>query len=96
MQKDQCKIELITLPASITKARKTEYVDITTPVAKVLKQIDTHINGEHKAYKFLDWLFPTTRINQKKLHEDYYVRSDQCRTKEIRGWNKIYLNQLYI
>ncbi len=77
--------ELITLPASITKARKTEYVDITTPVAKVLKQIDTHINGEHKAYKFLDWLFPTTRINQKKLHEDYYVRSDQCRTKEIRG-----------
>ena len=77
--------ELITLPASITKARKTEYVDITTPVAKVLKQINTHIDGQHKAYKFLDWLFPTTRINQKKLHEDYYVRSDQCRTKEIRG-----------
>ena len=77
--------ELITLPASITKARKTEYVDITPPVAKVLKQINSHIEGEHKAYKFLDWLFPTTRINQKKLHEDYYVRSDQCRTKEIRG-----------
>ncbi len=77
--------ELITLPASITKARKTEYVDITPPVAKVLKQINTHIDGQHKAYKFLDWLFPTTRINQKKLHEDYYVRSDQCRTKEIRG-----------
>ena len=24
-------------------------------------------------------------INKNKLHEDYYVRSDQCRTKEIRG-----------
>ena len=80
--------ELITLPASITKARKTEYIDITPPVAKVLKQIQSHTDGKHKAYRFLDWLFPTTRINKKKLHEDYYVRSDQCRTKEIRGcWN---------
>ena len=80
--------ELITLPASITKARKKEFIDITPPVAKVLKQIETHINGPHKAYRFVDWLFPTTRINKKKLHEDYYVRSDQCRTKEIRGcWN---------
>ena len=79
---------LITLPSSITKARKTEYIDITPPVAKVLKQIQVHTNGKHKAYRFLDWLFPTTRINKKKLHEDYYVRSDQCRTKEIRGcWN---------
>ena len=77
--------EVITLPSSITKARKTEYIDITPPVAKVLKQIQVHTNGKHKAYKFLDWLFPTTRINKKKLHEDYYVRSDQCRTKEIRG-----------
>ena len=80
--------ELITLPASITKARKTEYIDITPPVAKVLKQIQSHTDGKHKAYRFLDWLFPTTRINKKKLHEDYYIRSDQCRTKEIRGcWN---------
>ncbi len=79
---------LITLPSSITKARKTEYIDITPPVAKVLKQIQVHTNGKHKAYRFLDWLFPTTRINKKKLHEDYYIRSDQCRTKEIRGcWN---------
>jgi len=80
--------ELITLPASITKARKKEFIDITEPVAKVLKQIENHINGPHKAYRFVDWLFPTTRINKQKLHEDYYVRSDQCRTKEIRGcWN---------
>ena len=79
---------LITLPASITKARKKEFIDITPPVAKVLKQIQVHTNGKHKAYRFLDWLFPTTRINKKKLHEDYYIRSDQCRTKEIRGcWN---------
>ena len=86
--------ELITLPASITKARKIEYVDITPPVAKVLEQINKHINGKHKAYKFLDWLFPTTRINQQKLHEDYYVRSDQCRTKEIRGVWKAMMKDL--
>ena len=29
---------LITLPSSITKARKTEYIDITPPVAKVLNR----------------------------------------------------------
>ena len=48
--------EVITLPSSITKARKTEYIDITPPVAKVLKQIQVHTDGKHKAYKFLDWL----------------------------------------
>ena len=82
--------ELITLPASITKARKTEYIDITPPVAKVLKQIQVHTNGKHKAYRFLDWLFPTTRINSKQLHSDKYVRSDQTRLKEVRGcWSAL-------
>ena len=39
-------------------------------------------------------MFPTTRINQQKLHEDYYVRSDQCRTKEIRGVWKAMMKDL--
>ena len=77
--------QLITLPASITKARKTEYVDITPPVDFILKQLNKHLEGTHKGYKFLDWLFPTTRINKKKLHDDHYVRSDQCRVKDVRG-----------
>lgn len=81
---------LITLPANITKARKTEYVDITPPVAFVLNQLKKHTEGKHKPYQFLDWLFPTIRIDQKKLHDDYYVRSDQCRIKKVRGcWSAL-------
>jgi integrase len=81
---------LITLPASITKARKVEYVDITPPVAFVLKQLDKHLAGTYQGYRFVDWLFPTTRINKQRLHEDKYVRSESCRTKELRGcWNAV-------
>jgi integrase len=81
---------LITLPASITKARKVEYVDITPPVAFVLKKLDKHLADKHQGYRFVDWLFPTTRINKQRLHEDKYVRSDSCRTKELRGcWNAV-------
>ena len=81
---------LITLPASITKARKVEYIDITPPVKFVLDLIDEKLKGNFQKYRFVDWLFPTTRINSKRLHEDKYVRSDQCRIKEIRGcWGAV-------
>ena len=81
---------LITLPASITKARKVEYIDITPPVKFVLDLIDEKLKGKYQKYRFVDWLFPTTRINSKRLHEDKYVRSDQCRIKEIRGcWGAV-------
>ena len=81
---------LITLPASITKARKVEYVDVTPPVAFVLKQLDKHLADKHQGYRFVDWMFPTTRINKERLHEDKYVRSDSCRVKELRGcWNAV-------
>jgi len=81
---------LITLPASITKARKVEYVDVTPPVAFVLKQLDKHLADKHQGYRFVDWMFPTTRINKERLHEDKYVRSDSCRIKELRGcWNAV-------
>ena len=42
--------ELITLPASITKARKKEYIDIT-PSRKVLKQIQS-MDGNTKHIDF--------------------------------------------
>ena len=81
---------LITLPASITKARKVEYVDITPPVSFVLKQLDKQLADKYQGYRFVDWLFPTTRINKQRLHEDKYVRSDSCRTKELRGcWSEV-------
>ena len=81
---------LITLPASITKSRKVEYIDITPPVKRVIDMLKEKLKGEYQKYRFVDWMFPTTRINSKRLHEDKYVRSDQCRIKNIRGiWNSI-------
>ena len=81
---------LITLPSSITKARKVEYVDITPPVRFVLDLLDKKLQGEYQKYRFVDWLFPTTRINSKRLHEDKYVRSEQTRLKEFRGcWSAL-------
>ena len=76
---------LITLPSSITKARKVEYVDITPPVKFVLDMLDRKLQGEFQRFRFVDWLFPTTRINKDRLHEDRYVRSDLTRCKELRG-----------
>ena len=81
---------LITLPASITKSRKVEYIDITPPVKRVIDMLKEKLKGAYKKYRFVDWMFPTTRINSKRLHEDRYVRSDQCRIKNIRGiWESI-------
>ena len=75
----------INMPSSITKARRKAVVYITAPVKWVLDKLNTMTSGTYQAYKFLDWMFPTTRINKKRLHDDYYVRSDQCRVKELRG-----------
>ena len=48
------------------------------------------LKGVYQKYRFVDWMFPTTRIDSKQLHSDKYVRSDQCRIKNIRGlWDSI-------
>ena len=75
----------IILPAGITKARKEEIIYITDPISVVLDMLDKKLETTYQKYRFVDWLFPTTRINSKKLHSDKYVRSDQCRTRELRG-----------
>jgi integrase len=81
---------LITLPASITKSRKVEYIDITPPVKRVIDMLKEKLKGVYQKYRFVDWMFPTTRIDSKQLHSDKYVRSDQCRIKNIRGlWDSI-------
>ena len=75
----------IILPAGITKARNEEIIYITDPISVVLDMLDKKLQSTYQKYRFVDWLFPTTRINSKKLHSDKYVRSDQCRTRELRG-----------
>ena len=78
------------MPSGITKARKQETIYITEPIRFVLDMLDEKLNGEYQKYKFVDWLFPTTRINSKQLHSDKYVRSDQTRLKELRGcWSAL-------
>ena len=68
--------------ASITKARKVEYIDITPPVKFVLDSIDEKLKGNYQKYRFVDWL-SLQELTQKRLHEDKYVRSDQCRIKKL-------------
>jgi len=75
----------ITMPRGITKARKVEYIDITGPIAVVLNSLKEQLKGEHQKYKFVDWLFPTTRTNSQRLHEDSYVRSESTKLKHLRG-----------
>jgi len=76
---------VITMPRGITKARKVEYIDITGPIAVVLNSLKEQLKGEHQKYKFVDWLFPTTRTNSQRLHEDSYVRSESTKLKHLRG-----------
>ena len=76
---------VITIPRGITKARKVEYIDITQPVSTVLNYLKDKQKGEYEKYRFIDWLFPTTRTNTERLHEDDYVRSNATRIKSLRG-----------
>ena len=76
---------VITLPRSITKARKDEFITITPPVALVLSSLKKHKEGRYQKYRFIDWLFPTLRTNTQRLYDDVYVRSHSTRMKTLRG-----------
>ena len=76
---------IITLPRSITKARKEEFITITGPVALVLASLKKHREGKYQKYRFIDWLFPTLRTNTQRLYDDVYVRSHSTRMKTLRG-----------
>jgi len=82
---------VITLNYGITKGRKEEFVDITPPIKLVLDSLEYQLKKpEFQKYRFVDWLFPTTRINSQRLHEDSYVRSEATRLKSLRGcWDNV-------
>jgi integrase len=82
---------VIILNYGTTKGRKEEYVDITPPIKLVLDSLEYQLKKpEFQKYRFVDWLFPTTRINSERLHEDSYVRSEATRLKSLRGcWNDL-------
>tara|TARA_Y100001951_G_scaffold48384_1_gene38146 strand:- start:58 stop:1737 length:1680 start_codon:yes stop_codon:yes gene_type:complete len=90
LQKEHVKEKLgyILVPKAITKNEKKDlFIDLTPPIKKVLSQLNKHLTGKYKKYRFVPHLFPTTRIDSKKLHDDAYLRTAQTRLKagSLRG-----------
>ena len=55
LQRDHVKEKLgyIIVPKEITKSEKRDlFIDLTPPIRKVLSQLDKHLKGEYKKYKF--------------------------------------------
>ena len=70
----------------LTKTRKIEKVDFDADILKVLnkiKELKKEKFGKITSIKSLQWLFPSSRINILKLHDDEYVSSDQTRLKRL-------------
>ena len=78
LDEPHCKIEdllelnegIIVLPRGITKSRKEEIIDITSPLAVVLDSVSMHTKGKYAPFQFSGWLFPSPRVNKLKLHDD--------------------------
>ena len=84
---------IIKMPRYIMKGRsnqrqKDEIYDVTPPVQKVLNSLNRQLKRrKFKAYQFVPYLFPTTRINLTKLADPVnhprYAHSKHCRTKTL-------------
>jgi len=98
LQKEHVKKELgyIFVPKAITKNEVRDlFIDLTPPIQKVLSQLDKHLSGKYKKYRFVPHLFPTTRIDSKRLHDDTYIRKAETRLKagSLRGCFKKVLKE---
>jgi len=98
LQKEHVKKELgyIVVPKDITKNEVRDlFIDLTPPVKKVLSQLNKHLSGKYKKYRFVPHLFPTTRIDSKRLHDDTYIRNAQTGLKagSLRGCFKKVLEE---
>lgn len=82
---------IIKIPGGINKSRETTEVIITPPVLEVLNMINEQLEKpEFRLYKNVPWLFPTTRIDKKKIFIRSYTESDATRLKTLRGvWTYI-------
>jgi|TARA_R110000803_G_scaffold112781_3_gene181201 integrase len=89
----------IILDRTITKGRKKEIVDITKPVRKVLNSLERQLKRRNtKLQSRVKWLFPTMRINKKKLIDEVkypnYINSHYTRTKTVRDVWALALKQV--
>jgi len=65
-----------------------EIYDVTTPIVRVLNSLNRQLKRrKFRAYKFVPWLFPTTRISLEKLSNPSkypgYAESKECRIKHL-------------
>ena len=91
IQKEYIKKDFIVMPSSIVKTSKDQKIRITKPVKWVLDNIEETLkNPKYQKYKFLPWLFPSTKTKSKELYDHEYIATDGTRLKDIRGcWKAI-------
>lgn len=81
---------IIVLPAGRIKGREEGYIPITEPVQFVLDQLDNiYKRPKLTKYKWVPWLFPSTRSSPKswlvdgKINQEY-IHTKKTRVKDIR------------
>ena len=94
--KDKEGDPIIVIPRFVMKGKSTylqkdEIVDITPPVQRVLNRLNRQLKRRrYRAYNFVPWLFPTTRISKEKMATPEvnpgYTQSHSTRLKP-RGLN---------
>ena len=86
IKKEYIKKDFIELPKSIVKTKKEQKVTITPVVRWILNNIEQRLNEpKYQKYKFVPWLFPSTKTKSKQLYDQEYVKTDGTRLKDVRG-----------
>ena len=91
IKKEYIKKDFLELPYSITKVKKEQKIVITPVVKWILENIEQTLNKpKYQKYKFVPWLFPSTKTKSKQLYDLEYIKTDGTRLKDIRGcWNAV-------
>ena len=91
IKKEYIQKDFITLPSSIVKTKKDQNITITPPVKWILDNVEEiKKQKKYQKYNFVPWLFPSTKVKSKQLHDDEYIKTDGTRLKDVRGcWTAI-------
>ena len=86
IKKEYIKKDFLELPYSIVKTKKEQKITITPVVKWILENIEQTLNKpKYQKYKFIPWLFPSTKTKSKELYDLEYVKTDGTRLKDVRG-----------
>ena len=87
IKKENIQKDFIILPGAIVrKSRKEHKIVITPPVRWILDNIQNKLNEKkYQKYKFVPWLFPSTKTKSKSLLDPEYVNTHGTRLKDTRG-----------